>query len=409
MVTRATLPTNLVTAPATTFHTFNTTSGLNLSALNGGSATISTEISRSSTSTLKCVSNGASLMEVRKTAAFSMPGRKMGIWVYVPDYTAISSFLLYVGSSGFAAFSNFTYSFASTDKQYNGWHFIDTQPDNWTGGTPTDFTIAQADFKIRITPAGASGCTCYFDVIEYGYRNRTKALVSFDDGYASAWTDSNGIAYANSLGIRCSLGIIAEQIDSVATWLTSSELAAVYAAGNDLLPHGATSLGTIKLYPAIVADLKTNRNFLADRGYTRGVNHYIYPNGVYQIAAGDPTIANALTEVGITGFARGTSTPITFPTRIGNGNLKLLPIIGLSAGESPSTILTRVDAAIARGQSFCLMFHDVIAGATSGISVNSTDLKTIFDGLSTRMKQGLLDCETYSSFYNKIYGRHAEL
>ncbi len=118
--------------PATNFHTFPNTGSLNFAGLGGGTAVASSDVTRGVNSTLKLTTAAGVNAEVRKTAAFDMRNRKMGIWVYVPDYTQWSSFLIYVGSANFVAFSNFTYNFASADKQYNGWHFIDTQPDAWT-------------------------------------------------------------------------------------------------------------------------------------------------------------------------------------------------------------------------------------------------------------------------------------
>lgn len=403
---RAIKPQNHVSIPATNFHTFPDTGTLNLAGLGGGTAVASSDFTRGSNQTLKVTTAAGVNAEVRKTAAYDIRNRKMGIWVYVPDYTQWSNFLLYVGSSGFAAFSNWTYSFAAADKQYNGWHFIDTQPDNWTGGTPTDFTIAQQDFKIRCTPQASTVAVCYLDSIEVGQWNRPKLLLTYDDGYSASWTDAFGIQYANGLGLKANLAITAAQIDANATWLSSAQLAAAYAAGNDLVTHGEHGASGVATNGAnaVLDGILFNRNFLETRGYTRGSRFYVYPNGFYQLSAGDQWILNQLKIAGMLA-ARGTVTPVTMQPKVGSQNLYQLPIIGMQAADAPATVIASIDLLIRRGQTSFLMFHEIVAAGAATTQVNSADHKTVMDAIALRVRQGLLDVPTCSAWWTSLnYG-----
>jgi len=402
---RSALPRDHVTAAPAALHTFPNTASLNLTGLGGGTAIASSEYTRGSNQTLKVTTAAGVNAEVRKTAAYYMPNKKMGIWVYVPDYTQWSSFLLYVGSAGFAAFSNFTYSFAAADKQYNGWHYIDAQPDNWTGGTPTDFTITQQDWKIRCTPQASTVATCYFDLVEYGQWNRPKLLLTYDDGYSASWTDAFGIQYANGLGLKANLAITAAQIDANATWLSSAQLAAAYAAGNDLVTHGEHGASGVATNGAnaVLDGILFNRNFLETRGYTRGSRFYVYPNGFYQLSAGDQWILNQLKIAGMLA-ARGTVTPVTMQPKVGSQNLYQLPIIGMQAADAPATVIASIDLLIRRGQTSFLMFHEIVAAGATSTQVNSADHKTVIDGIIGRVRQGLLDVPTCSQWLASLYG-----
>lgn len=392
-----------VTTPATNFHTFPNTGSLNFAGLGGGTAVASSDVTRGVNSTLKLTTAAGVNAEVRKTAAFDMRNRKMGIWVYVPDYTQWSSFLIYVGSANFVAFSNFTYNFASADKQYNGWHFIDTQPDAWTGGTPTDFTITQQDFKIRCAPQASTAAVCYFDSIEVSQTNRAKLILTYDDSYAGPWTDAFGVQYANGLGLKANFAITANQVDLNATWLTSAQMSAIYAAGNDFCTHGqhgALGVATNGAN-AVLDDILFNRDFLEVRGYTRASRFYVYPNGVYQQFAGDRWILDQLKIAGMVA-ARGTMSPITMQPKVGSQNLFQLPHIGMQAADAPATVLANVDLLIRRGQTAFLMFHDIVAAGATATQVNSADHKTVIDGLALRVRQGSLDVPSLSAWWTGL-------
>ncbi|MBI2798963.1 MAG: hypothetical protein HYX63_01550 [Gammaproteobacteria bacterium] len=399
---------NLVTPPMN-FHTFPNTGSLNLSAVgSGGSAVASSDFTRAANQTLKCTTGAGMNLEVRKTAAYTMNNRRMGIWVYVPDYTLWSSFLLYVGSANFAAFSNFTYSFGAADKQYNGWHYIDTQADGWAGGTPTDFTITQQDWKIRCIPQPSKVAVCYFDLVECAYWHRAKLLLTYDDENAGAWTDTFGIQYANTLGLKANLAIIASQVGTNVQWMTTAQVEAAYAAGNDLIVHGLHgSNGVLSNGESqVLIDVLANRDYLDSNDWTRGSRFYVYPNGTYQGYAGDLSVLNPIKTAGMLA-ARGTVSPVTMQPKIGSANLYYLTHIGMQAADAPATVISRIDSLIQRGQIAFLMFHDIVAAGATTTQVNSADHKTVVDAIASRMRQGLIDVPTFSQWYTSLIGGRA--
>ncbi len=107
--------------------------------------------------------------------------------------------------------------------------------------------------------------------------------------------------YANGLGLKANFAITANQVDLNATWLTSAQMSAIYAAGNDFCTHGqhgALGVATNGAN-AVLDDILFNRDFLEVRGYTRASRFYVYPNGVYQQFAGDRWILDQLKIAGM--------------------------------------------------------------------------------------------------------------
>lgn len=341
---------------------------------------------------------GAALpTNVRSTHPISIlnPLGRFGFWVYVVDYTLLTSLIMAVYSTYPTDFYFQTYSFADADKQFNGWHWVSFARDQFGGttGTPDFDTKPFTTVELRFNQAGATQTTVYIDACLAAFKARPKLIIYADDGYET-WHDL-AVPELEIRGMRATHGIIASLIDG-ATYMTSAELAALYAAGHDLVVHGATALDAVG---DIGADLDENQQFLIGNGWTRGAFHYVYPNGVYQLSAGDLTIANALRARGFL-TARGTPSPRNWNSAYGLGDRDYhLPIIGGQAADTPATLLTRLGQAITRGDNCGVMFHRIVASGATGIEYNTPDLITFLDGVEDLVDAGSLDVVTASQWW----------
>ncbi len=323
---------------------------------------------------------------------------RLGWWIYVTDYTKLTSIELDAYSTYGTARYFQGYPFADGDKQYNGWHWVSLGRNQITGvgGSPDWDTTPIVVIELRFNQNSATQTVCYIDTGYQGFHARPKCLIYADDGYSSFYT--LGVPLLAARGLKANFAIIGSLIGAD-TYMTEANLEALYAAGHDLCVHGATQMTSLADEAARAADIAANQDFLTTRGFLRGARHYVYPNGVYQLSAGDEQIFNLLAARGFK-TSRGTVSPRTFNSAYGLQRRRMvMPIIGGLATDSASAILTRVDDAIARGDNMALMFHRIVASGATGIEYNTADLTTVLDGLQTRVNAGTLDVRTVSQWY----------
>lgn len=347
---------------------------------------------------VNCNRGSANPTNVRSTHVLSIlnPLGRFGWWVFVTDYTKLTSITLAVYSTYNTDFFFQSYSFADLDKQFNGWHWVSLARDQFGGttGSPDWDTKPFTTVELRFNQNSATPTTVYIDACFAAFKARPKLIIYADDGYKS-WFDL-AVPELEARGFRATHGIIGALVGT-SIFMTASDLAALYEAGHDLVVHGETALNMIS---DIAADIAANQGFLLAHGWTRGAFHYVYPNGVHQLSAGDPTIANALRARGFL-TARTTATPRYWNSAYGLGARDYkLPTIGGLASDSPATLLTRVGLATTRGDDCAIMFHKIVASGASGIQYNSADLVTFLDGVKSQVDGDQLDVVTASQWWD---------
>jgi hypothetical protein len=261
------------------------------------------------------------------TAVRDTKGR-VGVWVYVPDVTKMSACVLKVSLTdatfGEGAFQ--TYSFSDGDKNFNGWHFIGYTAAQFGGSYGTPDFVNHDVATIRLSFSALAATSVYVDDYRIGWSQVARLVISDDDGYAS-WFN-HGLPVLESFGLKASMGIIGSLVGLNSSWVTEAQLADAYSKGHDLVTHGNSAMSSLPSNAARLADIKSNRDFLQTRGFTRALGMYIWPNGVYQLSAGDQTLIDMLKSEGFV-CARGTTTLKTHKTAVGKSDGRwLLPVIG---------------------------------------------------------------------------------
>lgn len=371
---------------------------------NGGVAAISTTVTRDGSPTLSVTRATAGTSNVRISHAIEPVldrNGRVGIWVYVPDYTKLTGIIPQVSlkddTFGTGYFQ--TYNFSDTDKQYNGWHFVSFSGAEWTGAWGTPNWASDPLYLLWCDViTSAANATVYFDQWQIGWNTLPQILITDDDGYANWFT--RGLPILDSYGLKSAASIIAGLIDSNSTWASSAQLAAAYANGHEFTVHGAAALSTLGSAAAIEADILLNRNFLTTRGYTKGADFYVYPNGVYQLSAGDPTIRAILQKLGFKA-ARGTSSPRYAKPGAGFAdNRWTLPIIGMDTATSAADVKTRINAGVANGDLMILMLHDIVRSGGTTADVTMDKLDEVCKHIAELIGQGKLENVTPSQLYN---------
>jgi len=333
------------------------------------------------------------------TPAIISTGR-IGIWVYVTDYTLLSGFVTKV-SHGDTSFTNGafqSYNMADADKAYNGWHFIGLDLAEWAGayGTPNWATTVNT-IRLSINQNSAVATTVYIDSIVHSWNAKGKIIITNDDGWASWFT--LGIPVLNGLGLKSTASIIADQVDLNASWVTTAQLQSTESAGHDLCVHGGTALSALADLQARINSVKSNKDYLTSRAHTKADDIYVWPNGVYQLSAGDQELINILKAQGFV-CARGTTNVRYYRHSVGHAdNRWLIPIIGVDAATSPATILSYFNVAATRGATAIIMYHEILnSGAAGGTQRNLADFTTEMTSLKALVDSNLVDVVTFSDW-----------
>ena len=327
------------------------------------------------------------------------PNAQVGVWIYIPDYTLFTSIIMHISMNGtnFSEGYYTTYSFAGEDKQYNGWHFVCPHAASWSGtyGTPDNDNHGIQKLRLVFNQNSASTCYAYIDAAYYEWAATGKMIIFADDGYASF--NTSAVPILDTYGYLATFGIVGSLIDSSATWLTSANLATLYAAGHDLAVHGATSLDLLADNAARRADVKTNRDFLNDLGYTRATKHYVWPSGTFQLSAGDPTLKTILHELGFTDARGVTAGKFLCGSKGWHEGFWQYPILGVDASTSTATLDAYMSFVASSGRIGALMYHDIVAsGASGNTERNLSDFTADMAALDVYVQAGTIDVVTVS-------------
>ena len=404
------------------------TSGLTGSAGTVGSApttaALSAEVLDDGLNTFKVVnaadSNFALVAFPTMGASAGIKDGRFALRVYIPDYTLCQQIVVYAGVE--AALTNHyiaTYR-PSGMFAYNGWHTIPL-PGQWTtgAGAPDWKTIKKIQMRLYPTSVGTV-CTWYVGRWEHSWVSRGKLLIIADDGQ-DTWF-SRGVPLLDKFDLKHTVSIIADKIDS-GGFVTSTQLSSAYNNGHDISPHGMTgaanNLSELADADAIKAEIKYHKDALLARGYKRGNDLYVYPQGVMHKSAGDTVVFDALNELGFKG-ARGSEASgqnrhgkhhvAPFKTSSQFWSLSNLGHDSTADGVG-SAMVTAVMARIRNlgqyGITGCLMLHGVIApGATpaGGTQINADDLESLLSEIAKDVRGDLYgyDVVTWSQFKQSI-------
>lgn len=155
-----------------------------------------------------------------------------------------------------------------------GWNlctFDRETPVNSTGSPNIANTYVRVRLRV-IIPAGATGTWYFSPIYKNGY-NRPKVVFTFDDAFASQYT--NGFQYMAARNVLGSMDVRTSGVN-----ITDAQLEEMRAAGWSFHTLGG---GTGDLTSVTVAaaqdEIRTAQSFLTARGLTYGARTIVYPAG----------------------------------------------------------------------------------------------------------------------------------
>jgi peptidoglycan/xylan/chitin deacetylase (PgdA/CDA1 family) len=371
----------------------------------GASGTIATDNTRVKTgaSSLKLTSAvGGNCFATRTISQNFQNSGVHGFWVYVEDVTTVLQILVYLAEdSGFANYYSRSLSANSAGLQ-DGWNFLVIPRSDWSAtGTPA-WTNSRIRMRVRVDAQTSATAVVYFDSYYYNVYGSALVAFTFDDGRSSQYDEAYTYMQTKNMVGTC---FVVRDYVNTATYVTSSNLATMYAAGwshgNHTRDH--TDLTTLT-QAQVEAELRENQQYLNSLGYTRASRHVAYPFGGY-----NATVGAAMQNTGMLTGRTIVSGPAVYQS-ISKGlyNPYTLRTQYIVNTTSLTTAKARVDIAINTGTPVILTFHRIItpsSGATEDWTVE--DFQALVDYVAAKRNGGQLQVltidELYARFLNRRY------
>lgn len=387
---RSSLPQNYVINTGTLFEDFETLADWTKASSASSEIAVDTSIFKTGTKSLKltgstdthvCIADKVLNTSLLNAGIFRT-------WVYLPSLTNLTSVRIYLSSTtNYSKYFSIQYNAAVL---HTGWNCIETGRGDFgaSGGEVWSNTFV----RLRVGVYGSDdSVVAYFDSMYTGVYSRPKCLVTFDDGWDSAYNE--GYTYMATKGLKGTIYIIGDDIGT-ADNMTLENCQTVYNAGWDLATHGGTVLTTLATQALQEAEISSNEEFLTVNGFTRASKHYAYPGGGND--------ANSLAALAALGY----KTARTIIDRTQSNNLDQPYLLCRQAVYNTTTqAATKVfiDNAIARGNSVWLNYHILVAAdADVSTKVLNSDFEAVIDYIKTKVDSNQIDCVTVSEWYEGL-------
>lgn len=313
-----------------------------------------------------------------------------GIWVGIPGASAMSNkpqTRLLVSSAPFTKSFNNTITYV--DQKDVLWNFVCYHRDQMANSGSESWANTMTRIRLQMIMQTGFAGDIYIDDITYGAYGRPKVLFVFDDNYDDVITEAYD--YMAPRGLRGNVAVCSSFVGNAGR-MTVADCNTVYAAGWDLLNHSIdhtdqTTLGA----SALAQDITTVKAFLAQNGWTRAADQYVYPQGTY-----NSTVVSALRAAGYTtGWATTAQLQHTmlglWPERMG------LARRNMDGSVLLSTLTGYITDAIRLGGTVCFYGHEI----TNGVVAGKTDraiLRGLVDFVAPLVAAGVIDNPTCSEW-----------
>ena len=297
----------------------------------------------------------------------------------------------------------------------SGWNsFTLLKSEFTTSGSPNLAAIAQV--RLRVDQSSGAAYDVSFAEVLFGYKHRPTITLMADDGYTEQYAksgltqtpegmDGGFYSYLRYKGLPGSIAVIGSQVGYAGGhgFLSESNLYEMYGNGFDLVTHGEENLVTY--YPndiARFANIELNRNYLKSRGFNRGADCYVYPEGQYSLS-----IVSYLRSAGFIG-----ARTLFGPTILSGVTHNFGPycnnkfaIHSVTLGnQTYSSIKAIIDRAVSMGHSLILYCHWLTTGAPGGDSMITqySEFTQIVDYIAGLRDQEVVDVVSFSRLCKMI-------
>jgi len=280
-----------------------------------------------------------------------------------------------------------------------GWNLVNMPKADFTIVNSGDWT--QPFQRIWFTTAAKAGKTvnASFDGLYYGALGIPMVLFTYDDAYASAYTEA--YTYMKQYGMRGTHFVTTDWVDDP-TNITHEQLQEMYAYGWDICNHTTDHTDLTTLTEAQQETMLAAATAQLDAwGFTRSSKYVAYPGGTWN--------TNTMTAMANLGMLAGRAVV----PYAGGGRVPMLPPyhiyqlegqqLGTPSGIDLATSLAAVDDAIAQKTNLIFFSHDI--GAVNQVTV--ADHRALVDYVFIKARQGFIYVGTINDYYKLTQGSWA--
>jgi peptidoglycan/xylan/chitin deacetylase (PgdA/CDA1 family) len=320
----------------------------------------------------------------------------VGVWLYIEDASKLQQFGVYLSNdSGLTSYHSRFVTNGSVVLQ-NGWQYIQLPKPDWsTVGTPS--WNGKIRLRVRIDAQANQVATVKIDSLYIDRRSRPKLLFTFDDGWASQYTEAYNYMATKGLVGSC---FLETQNQDQSNYMTTAQVTEMYNAGWDLGTHGHFNLTTFNTQAEMEADIAYNKAYLTSNNFTRNNCHlhYAYPLGGFN----DTAIAALQAQGMLTARTTRSGGSVYQPTVVDIFNPYTLRIQDISNTTTLAQAKAKVDLAERSGGTIILMLHKIVANPTDAIEWSITNFKALCDYVKLKSEIGVFDVVTVSDWYNGL-------
>ena len=367
-------------------------------------------------------------VDIPLTLTSTVPNGRVSLLLYIPPETAALSagMTFYLGDSGFANFFS-----RNVTMSRHGWRQFSPAPATsdytikWgTGGGAPAFgttTFAKARVRFDITTGQVPVYEVYA-VLEDCGPSPAPICFTFDDCYISQYNLAAPLL--ERYGLRGSFAVISDLIGSnPAVYMSWDQLRELRDRGHEINVHGPIGgsgsllnyAGSASRYQSVFDDVSYHRNAIINNGcnINGSANCYVFPQGNDAFSAGDTTIWDALTAIGIKCGRGVDNTQVDMLNAWGAGRpTQYASIIGHS-WSSPVTEAANIaalqqriiDNVAAKRHSVFMGHYVTSAAAAAALEIQASNLELILQTAEAQIATGNAVNVTMTGLYKAHTGR----
>jgi peptidoglycan/xylan/chitin deacetylase (PgdA/CDA1 family) len=388
---RNALPQNYIVHPGNILDDFETIG--DYIAVSGGTLAANTTEYKTGTKSLKVTGNKGVTCTFDKIININCAAdyKNMGIWMYFHSDPALtlSYLILYLGATTDMSKHFYRAVTANTNTLTMGWNWIPLYGVDWYNVGTDTWDSPRIRMRIAVTSKAEQQAIVSFDSFYTGVTYRPKAVIMFDDGHLTTY--SEGFKYMETKGIKGT-----SYIGSTSMGVSVAQLTEMYNAGWAIGNHASEHIDLTGLTQAqIETKIQTCTDWLLANGFDRGAYHVAYPYGSQNAAV--------LAAMAACGMKTGRSVTSAYQ-RTPPSNRYILA--SKSIGDSAVTLTEAkecINTAIINGQSMFLLFHQLVAADPGASQWLISDFRALIDYLVERKVECVTIDEWYEGLTNPRY------
>ena len=358
----------------------------------GGTAQYDEENFKTGSKSLKLTSGAGTRVAVEKTISLTFHDRKdcFGMWIYVHDPEPITdtfSYIMVYISSVINYVKTKNAQLTLVEIIYPGWNFVKIPIPSWYTDSNESWDNEFVRMLIYLYPQDEKTTSVSFDSLYSNIQSTPKILPSFDDSYNSQYA---AFQYMENKRLKGTL-FLNNNLDTINT-LTTEQVGEIYDAGWSICPHtnlhqDLTTLTTEQIVTAI----ENNQQYLLDKGFTRGNDHFAYPFGTW-----NQTVIDTLESIGIK-----TARTVQVGTMDSPYIVDMYRLFACTCGATGNNLTQTkswLDKIILRESTMFSLHHEFVSNNPTGTAWLINDFKSWIDYIAARK----IECVTINEWYDGL-------